>query len=667
MESESNSEGCITLGPWGGPKGEPWIWMAKGGIKKITIIHRDVVIDRIKFHSDDCTGETESPFYGHPIEISKKETICIDYPNEHLVSISGTYDYHIDNCKVVLSLCFVTNKKRYGPYGSDFGTRFSYGGKGGVIVGFHGRADYFLNAIGVYLMPESLAFGPNSTSDEKSRHESCSGCMSKMLTPKEAGPWGASVGKLWDDGVFPTVKQVNVFTEESLKVLRSIQFVYAKRDAKLFLSPMHGGTCEDNLELASMVNLDGTGEYLTQISGFYGPVKGFKGQEAITSITFHTNKTFYGPYGEEGGDGYTYFTSSKSIGKVVGFHGRKCNGLETESNSERFITHGPWGGSSGESWTWMPKGIIKKITIIHHQDVIDSIKFHSDDCTSETESPFYGRPCGNPRRTDTICIDYPKEYFVSISGTYGWGRMDDTVAVKSLCFVTNKKRYGPYGLEVGSRFSYDGKGGVIVGFHGRADCFLNAIGIYLMPGSLAFCRNYMSEESSMQELCSSCMSRLILTPKEAGPWGASVGKLWDDGVFSTVKHINVFMDQSLKVLRAIQFVYLKRDAKLFSSSVHGGMCDDKMEQASLVNLDGKDEYLTRISGFYGPVEGFKGQEAITSITFHTNKTFYGPYGEEGGDGYTYFTSTESPGKVVGFHGKKCNGFLTAIGVHMEYL
>ena len=58
-------------------------------------------------------------------------------------------------------------------------------------------------------------------------------------------------------------------------------------------------------------------------------------------------------------------------------------------------------------------------------------------------------------------------------------------------------------------------------------------------------------------------------------------------------------------------------------------------------------------------------EAITSITFHTNKTIHGPYGEESGAGYTYFTSTASPGKVVGFHGRN-DGFLSAIGVHMEY-
>ncbi|KAI3684839.1 hypothetical protein L6452_34066 [Arctium lappa] len=71
------------------------------------------------------------------------------------------------------------------------------------------------------------------------------------------------------------------------------------------------------MELLSMVNLDGTDEYLTGISGFYGPVKGYNGLEAITSITFHTNKRIHGPYGEESGVGYTCFSSTSPCGKVT--------------------------------------------------------------------------------------------------------------------------------------------------------------------------------------------------------------------------------------------------------------------------------------------------------------------------------------------------------------
>lgn len=69
-----------------------------------------------------------------------------------------------------------------------------------------------------------------------------------------------------------------------------------------------------------------------------------------------------------------------------------------------------------------------------------------------------------------------------------------------------------------------------------------------------------------------------------------------------------------------------------------------------INLDGVQEYLTGISGYYGPVEGYVGLEGITSLTIHTNKGKHGPYGQEsGGAGYVYFTSTTSSGKIVGFH------------------
>ncbi|KVI03250.1 glucose-6-phosphate dehydrogenase [Cynara cardunculus var. scolymus] len=170
--------------------------------------------------------------------------ICIDYPNEYLVSINGTVGSY-EGFDVVMSLCFVTNKNCYGPYGSDTGTRLSCNGKGGINVGFHRGVGKYLDAVGIYVMPKSFALGRNSAFENYSTHE-----------------------------VHP------------------------------------------------MVNLDGVDEYLTGISGFYGPVQGYNGLEAIMSITFHTNKTIHEPYGEKSGAGYTYFTSTVSPGEVVGFHGR---------------------------------------------------------------------------------------------------------------------------------------------------------------------------------------------------------------------------------------------------------------------------------------------------------------------------------------------------------
>ncbi|KAI7729332.1 hypothetical protein M8C21_025850 [Ambrosia artemisiifolia] len=156
------------------------------------------------------------------------------------------------------------------------------------------------------------------------------------------------------------------------------------------------------------------------------------------------------------------------------------------------------------------------------------------------------------------------------------------------------------------------------------------------------------------------MSRMML-PRDAGPWGACGGKPWDDGVFSTIKQIRVRLGD-MNVIYGLEFEYMKSDGESVLSPIHGGTDGNEIH---LVNLDSNDEFLIGISGFYGPVKGFDGLEAIVSISFHTNLRVHGPYGEERGAGYVSYSSTASSGKVVGFHGRK-NGFLGAIGVHMEY-
>lgn len=61
--------------------------------------------------------------------------------------------------------------------------------------------------------------------------------------------------------------------------------------------------------------------------------------------------------------------------------------------------HGPWGGSKGKKWMYMPEGFVKKITVAHG-GVIDSIKFQSYCITGDTQSLFFGGKGGN--RTDTV-------------------------------------------------------------------------------------------------------------------------------------------------------------------------------------------------------------------------------------------------------------------------
>ncbi|MFS7911633.1 putative jacalin-like lectin domain-containing protein [Helianthus anomalus] len=254
-----------------------------------------------------------------------------------------------------------------------------------------------------------------------------------------------------------------------------------------------------------------------------------------------------------------------------------------------------------------------------------------------------------------ISINYPLEYLVSISGTFGSFNGSDVV--KSLCFKTNVTSYGPYGTNSGTAFSYDGKGGMVLGFHGRAHSYLSAIGVYVIPESLASAPSSTYKGKIMPELCSS-----MAMPREVGPWGAGGGKPWDDGVFSTIKQVRVHVGE-LNAIYALQFEYLKKDGKSVFSQIHGGT--DGVKNILVVNLDENDEFLTGISGFYGLVKGYNGLETIRSISFHTNKRIHGPYGEERGAGHVYYSSTASPGKIVGFHGRDI-GFLSAIGVHMEY-
>ncbi|XP_076894928.1 agglutinin-like [Bidens hawaiensis] len=304
--------------------------------------------------------------------------------------------------------------------------------------------------------------------------------------------------------------------------------------------------------------------------------------------------------------------------------------------------HNSWtmGWFTGKQMGVYASRLYRKIKIsVRYAGVVDCINLQTYFKTGETLTSSCGGKGGN--RTDTICIDYPDEYLISVSGRIGNYEGSDVVV--SICFDTNQNRYGPYGTGHGKVFSYDGEGGAIVGFHGRSNKYLNAIGVYVRPESLALGLNAAYESKLIHEPCSS-MSRSAM-PRDAGPWGACGGKPWDDGVFSTIKQVRVLLGE-LNAIYALQFEYLNKDGKSVLSQIHGSTGGLTIQ---LVDLDVKDEYLTGVSGFYGPVKGYDGMEAIASISFHTNKKIHGPYGDDRGFGCNCYCSTAYPGKVTGFH------------------
>ncbi|KAF5817892.1 putative jacalin-like lectin domain-containing protein [Helianthus annuus] len=333
------------------------------------------------------------------------------------------------------------------------------------------------------------------------------------------------------------------------------------------------------------------------------------------------------------------------------------------SDFKGLITHGPWGGSDGDKWVYILQSPIEKI-IVRYGTVLDSIEFQTNCSKGEPQSSLFGDKISRPNsKVTTISVDSPNEYLMSISGTVG-SRSQHGVIVKSICFMTNLNLYGPYGIDEGTAFSYEVKDEVIVGFHGRAEnYYLNAIGVYAIPKSPASppTSTYEGKIKNEVHFFLSCSKCIMTLPRDAGPWGACGGQPWDDGVFSAIKQVRIHFGE-LNVIYGLQFKYLKSDGKSVMSQIHGGT--DGVEM-SLVNLDDNGEFFTGISGFYGPVEGFDGMEAIGSISFHTNLRIHGPYGKQRGAGYVSYSSTASSGKVVGFHGRN-NGFLSAIGVHMEY-
>ncbi|XP_075090066.1 putative late blight resistance protein homolog R1B-23 isoform X1 [Nicotiana tabacum] len=155
----------------------------------------------------------------------------------------------------------------------------------------------------------------------------------------------------------------------------------------------------------------------------------------------------------------------------------KLSGNQVSYDQADSILLEPWGGTGGSEWNYMLKSPIKEI-LIAHGDVIDSIMFKTIIEQGTTiDSPKFG---GDGGQRDKVVIEAtPLEYLTGIKGTFG--RFYDHSVIKSLCFITNAKNYGPFGCEAGGTpFSLVMKEGVaIVGFHGRSGLYLDAIGVYL--------------------------------------------------------------------------------------------------------------------------------------------------------------------------------------------
>ncbi|GER27785.1 mannose-binding lectin superfamily protein [Striga asiatica] len=280
----------IALGPWGGPDGRPWSFRTRGGdgISSITI-HIFQTIRSISF--TDSSGAISGTFGGvnHTGPGQQTLTVNINWPSEYLKYISiGISEFQ--GKKVIRYISFGTNMTTHGPFGWWETHPITIPIGDNIVVGFHGRSDgQLLDALGVFVRP---------------------------VHPERIirlGPWPGFVNQQlyqqpFDFKVATCIKEITVQTQNTRLI------ALAFRDA----NGRHGST--------------------SGVNGYLG------------SITFITNLTRYGPFGETLGDD-DLFDIPINGATVNGFHGTAGEngvgqiGLHAKEAS-------PWGGSGGNSWTY---------------------------------------------------------------------------------------------------------------------------------------------------------------------------------------------------------------------------------------------------------------------------------------------------------------------------
>ncbi|CAD5174933.1 unnamed protein product [Musa acuminata subsp. malaccensis] len=136
---------------------------------------------------------------------------------------------------------------------------------------------------------------------------------------------------------------------------------------------------------------------------------------------------------------------------------------------------GPCGGAGGSERDMGvgPDTRILKV-MLRHGLAVNAIRimYHHDGCNGWTG--WWG---GTGGQLSEINLDVDgDESLTWISGRYGFFRGE--MVIRSLTFGSDKKTYGPYGVEDGFTFDLDAGSQRIVGFFARSGQFLNAIGVY---------------------------------------------------------------------------------------------------------------------------------------------------------------------------------------------
>ncbi|KAK4279976.1 hypothetical protein QN277_011664 [Acacia crassicarpa] len=444
----------ISLGPWGGPGGDHWSFNASLAITEIVITLVENNIHAISFK--DASGNISGTFGGRDLNATTRveKKIPIQWPSEYLMSISGNYGDYV-GLLVIRSLSFITNLNTYGPFGTTSAddAPFSIPTADSVVVGFHGRAGHFVDALGIFVKPVDSHNGTISL-----------------------GPWGGPGGE--DPFSFRVEGSgIEEIIVEHGDTVNSIAF----KDANGNYYGKFGGKDPNEVGAEKKIGIRWPSERLMSISGHYGD---YVGLLVIRSLAFITNLNTYGPFGTTSGDD-TPFSIPTADSVVVGFHGRAGHFVDAlgifvkpVDSHNGTISLGPWGGPGGEDpFSFRVEGSWIKEIIVEQGDTINSIAFK--DADGNYYGKFGGKDPNDIGAERTVKINGPSEYLTSISGTYG--EYGGHQVIRSLSFITNLNTLGPLGTASGASFTIPIQGSLVIGFYGRAGHVLDSIGIIVKP------------------------------------------------------------------------------------------------------------------------------------------------------------------------------------------
>ncbi|CAK9174521.1 unnamed protein product [Ilex paraguariensis] len=151
-------------------------------------------------------------------------------------------------------------------------------------------------------------------------------------------------------------------------------------------------------------------------------------------------------------------------------------GKDESGVKKKSIIVGTWGGNGGTNWDDGIYSGVREITLVYDR-CIDSIRLVYDKNGKPVSSEKHGGVGGS--KTAEIKLQFPEEFLTSMSGHYCPVVHGGSPVIRSLTFKSNRRTFGPFGVEEGIPFSFSMDGGKIVGFMGRSGWYLDAIGFRL--------------------------------------------------------------------------------------------------------------------------------------------------------------------------------------------